>query len=178
MSDSEPEFSPTCMAYEAACAAFEVARVSKNISKDERDLKERNLKWLNRALDDLLENQSGSSVGKHSSLIRAIEEAEMLLDEAEESFVEAHNAFIDAQQELEAAYQAFMEEEAMAACASLFGFDAEKYLQPHHQVQLFIFSLLRRGDSPKDWNLGQQDPSLKRLAVRQLLSMAGIPQEF
>jgi hypothetical protein len=179
MSESEPEFSEVCMAYEAACAAYEVARISMKVAEARRDGKKLNLKGLNRTLDDLLENEpEDSPVGKYPRLQEAIEEAEDLLEEAEDSFMEARNAFIDARQELETAYQAFMEEEAILACASLFAFDAEKCLHPHHQVQLFIVSLLRRGDSPKDWNLEHNDPVLKRLALRQLLSMAGIPQEF
>lgn len=130
------------------------------------------LKWLNTTLDELLEDQSGLPSGKPSSLIRAIAEAENSFEQAEDSLVETRNVFLDAKQELETAYQAFMEEEASLACSALFAFDAEKCLNPHHQVQLLVFSLLYRGDLLKDWNLAHCDPLFKRLAVRQLLSIA------
>jgi hypothetical protein len=176
MIDSEPEFSPVCMAYEAACSALEVARISMITAKTKREEKRLNLKWLSRALDDLPDNKPDGSPAKYPHLYEAIDNAENFLEEAENFLEEAHNTFIRAQQELEIAYQAFMEEEAMLACGVLFAFDSEKCLHPHHQVQLIIFSLLCRGDSPKDWNLEHNNPTLKRLVARQLLSMTGIQQ--
>ncbi len=176
MSDLEPEFSPVCMAYEAACMAYEVARISMITAKTKREEKRLNLRCLNRALDDLPDNKTDGSPAKYPHLYEAIDNAENFFEEAENLLEEAHNAFIKAQQELEVAYQAFMKEKAMLACGALFAFDAEKCLHPHHQVQLLIFSLLYRGDSLKDWNLEHNDPTLKRLVTRQLLSMAGIRQ--
>jgi hypothetical protein len=178
MSDSEPEFSPTLLAYEAACATYEVARVSLKVTQANYEEKRLNFHRVKGMLVDLIHDEPDSRVGDYPHMEKAIKKADTLLQAAVLLLDEAENSFERAVQLLKGAHQAFMEEEAMVACASMFAFDAEKCLQPHHQVQLFIFSLLRRGDSPKVWNLEHNDPALKRLALRQLLSMAGIPQEF